>query len=1027
MYGSELAMHNATLFTQSHHNNPPVFNSVERRFHLQLDENFKEGPLKDVRKNSNRVFLCLAYRYFCMSNQFFDTSIPEDIAYISQQLGIANPPEWNSYQADSKKRHKRIILDYMGVKPFTDSDAQKLITEKLQHLAKCQLPFKQAFKTLVVFLREKHIEIPDFRTLDTKIRNTYKAVVDDRIILVEEHLDTDAKTSLDTLLDKSPDAVHAQYQLTLLKTFSQKLRPREIAGNVESFKKLHTLFGLITPALKALQLPTDAIKYYAKKVVKSQVFQIERRADADRYLHLVCFIADRYYTLQDILADTLRQSVTTAYNAAEKQAREHFYKARQTQHTHAQNLVTCTTDLYKAVQQIETILNDDTLTAEQKVAKVSDAVLRTKPKRDKTEQSIADVTSDLDKLSGDALLYHFLEEGARKLQLRCNALVTCLQFSDDSVDKSLLSVIQRFQDNDGKVDATFPVDFLSVKDRRHIDTKLTFRSPLYKVVLFKYITEAIFGDGLSLPYSYEHRAFDDYLIPQQVLDENFISLLTQTDALHLKDKDKVINQIVARLDTDYQQTNEHVMMEANDFVKGDGLGGFRLAHSKMNTQQIEEIAQADIDLFPQTLRVTLPEVLHTVHTCTGCLNELQPHSQLYNKKRPENRELVAGLIGKGLHFSEHEFAKIMRQTNKSTVATVQKNFLSNENCILASNVIMHFVDKMPLADLFLVNSDPITSSDGVKYTNSKGSLNARNSFRYGGKEEVVNAYLANDCRSLFTHADVIGGAEREAPYTIDCVLNQAVVKSKMHVTDTHGYTNMIFGATDLLSITYAPRIKNIHRLQRYAPKGKKKSYSHKGYPILPNKNINLDHINAGWNELVRMVVSIKLGYTSASQLFKRLNSYTSDRNPLKKALTAYGQITKTSYILEYIDNLELRQIIHKQLNKGESGNRLDRALAIGSSGLDYVEKDEQIEVENCKRVIKNAIICWNYMYLSQRLMNTENAAERRALIEKIKASSANAWDHVVIHGEIDFSDSHLADSQHFAFERMHDLDILLFD
>lgn len=1017
-------MHNPTLFTQAHHDTPPVFNAVDRRYHLQLDDSFIQGPLKDVRKNGNRVFLSLAYRYFCISNQFFDIAIEEDIHYISQQLGITTPPDWKSYQADTKKRHKQIILDYMGVKSFSDSDIRQLIEEKLLYCARCQLPFKQAFKTLVGFLREKHIEIPDFQTLNVKIKKAYKEVVDERISIVNSALSAEAKVQLDKLFNKSTTGVHAQYQLTLLKTFSQKLKPREITKNVESFRQLHELFEMIKPALNALHLPTDAIKYYAKTVLKSQIFQIKRRTDADRHLHLVCFIADRYFTLQDILAETLRQSVTSAYNAAEKQAREHFYKARQTQHTHAQSLVVCTSDLYKAVQQIEGILTDESLSAEQKLEKVSEAVQRTKPKHDKTEQTIADVTSDLDTLSGDALLYHFLEEGSRKLQLRCNALVACLQFSDDSVDKALLKAIEHFQKNNCKVDATCSLDFLSVKDRRHIDGKDEFRPQLYKVVLFKYISEAIFGDGLSLPYSYECRALDDYLIAQQVLDENYTTLLSQAGALHLQDKDLVLQSILARLDITYQQTNEHVMTEANDFVKGDGLGGFRLAHSKKTADHLQEMVETDIDLFSQELRVTLPELLNTVHTCTGFLNELQPHSQLYNKKRPENRELVAGLVGKGLHFSEHKFAKIMRQTNKSTVATVQKNYLSNENCILASNAIMQFVDKMPLADLFLVNGEPITSSDGVKYTNSKGSLNARNSFRYGGKEQVVNAYLASDCRNLFTHAMVIGGAEREAPYMIDCVQNQAVIKSAMHVTDTHGYTEMVFGATDLLGIAFAPRIKNIHRLQRYAPKGKKKSYSHKGYPILPNKNINLEQLHAGWNELIRMVVSLKLGYTTASQLFKRLNSYTSDRNPLKKALTAYGQIIKTLYILDYIDNLELRQIIHKQLNKGESGNRLDRALAIGSSGLDYVEKEEQMAVENCKRVIKNAIVCWNYLYLSQRIINAEDAEQRRLLIDKIKSSSANTWDHIVLHGEIDFSDSHLADSQHFTFERMHDFDIL---
>lgn len=346
-------MHNPTLFTQAHHDTPPVFNAVDRRYHLQLDDSFIQGPLKDVRKNGNRVFLSLAYRYFCISNQFFDIAIEEDIHYISQQLGITTPPDWKSYQADTKKRHKQIILDYMGVKSFSDSDIRQLIEEKLLYCARCQLPFKQAFKTLVGFLREKHIEIPDFQTLNVKIKKAYKEVVDERISIVNSALSAEAKVQLDKLFNKSTTGVHAQYQLTLLKTFSQKLKPREITKNVESFRQLHELFEMIKPALNALHLPTDAIKYYAKTVLKSQIFQIKRRTDADRHLHLVCFIADRYFTLQDILAETLRQSVTSAYNAAEKQAREHFYKARQTQHTHAQSLVVCTSDLYKAVQQID--------------------------------------------------------------------------------------------------------------------------------------------------------------------------------------------------------------------------------------------------------------------------------------------------------------------------------------------------------------------------------------------------------------------------------------------------------------------------------------------------------------------------------------------------------------------------------------------------------------------------------------------------------------------------------------------------
>ena len=254
---------------------------------------------------------------------------------------------------------------------------------------------------------------------------------------------------------------------------------------------------------------------------------------------------------------------------------------------------------------------------------------------------------------------------------------------------------------------------------------------------------------------------------------------------------------------------------------------------------------------------------------------------------------------------------------------------------------------------------------------------------------------------------------------IDGVLKNSVVKTDMHVTDTHGYTEMVFGAAHLMNISFAPRLKNIHRLKRYSFKGKK-AYSHLQYPILPDGNINREIIEKEWSQILRVIVSIKLGYTTASQVFKRLNSYTESNNPLYVALKEFGKIIKTFHILKYIDSLELRQAIHKQLNKGESGNKLDRALAIGHSGLNYATREEHEEVENCKRVIKNAIVCWNYMYLTQKLLDAKSSLDRRALLEKIKASSTVSWEHIVIHGEFDFSDLKLQDSHHFTYEKMHD-------
>ena len=50
---------------------------------------------------------------------------------------------------------------------------------------------------------------------------------------------------------------------------------------------------------------------------------------------------------------------------------------------------------------------------------------------------------------------------------------------------------------------------------------------------------------------------------------------------------------------------------------------------------------------------------------------------------------------------------------------------------------------------------------------------------------------------------------------IDGLMRNDVVKSDIHSTDTHGYTEVVFGLTHLLCFSFAPRIKGIDRLTRY--------------------------------------------------------------------------------------------------------------------------------------------------------------------------------------------------------------------
>ena len=66
--------------------------------------------------------------------------------------------------------------------------------------------------------------------------------------------------------------------------------------------------------------------------------------------------------------------------------------------------------------------------------------------------------------------------------------------------------------------------------------------------------------------------------------------------------------------------------------------------------------------------------------------------------------------------------------------------------------------------------------------------------------------------------------------------------------------------------------------------------------------------------------------------------------------------------------------------------------------------------EGCKRLIKNAIVCWNYLYLTQKIAEAIAADTRKALLESVAAGSAVSWHHINLLGEYDFSEDKLRDS-----------------
>jgi TnpA family transposase len=762
--------------------------------------------------------------------------------------------------------------------------------------------------------------------------------------------------------------------------------------------------------IRALGLSPDALSYYAHAVIKAQIFQVTRRAAADRYLHLLAFIAHQTFRLQDILVDTFLLCVQTMLNTTQREHKEQYYQERTQRHQLLSELLTgLDQSLLMTFTTIQQILADSTFSAAEKVAQIAQVLEQQAPAHQRVTAQVRALQHTVESVEPDHEYYVLLGKHSLRLQNRVAEIVRLGRFDPRSSASALYKAIAYYQDRGGELDRRVPTEFLSAQEHALAFTPNgSLHVSLYKVLLFVHIANAIKAGTLNLQLSHKYRSLEEYLIPKEQWITARTEYLQRTNLLRFMHGHLTLRELRRTLDDQYRQTNERYLAGQNPLLKFRPNQTFYVSTPK----EAEEASMPSLQtFFPDRKYISLLEVLATVQQATHFLDEFAHWQHTHHqRRRPAEKTFLAGIVGLGCDIGEKKIAQISQQINEHELETTLNWYFSVPNLYAANDRILSVLDQLELPNLYRRDPDVLhTSSDGQKFEVAVDSLNARHSFKYFGQNKGVSVYSFIDERHFLFHSTVISAAEREAASVIDGLLHDEVVHSDMHSTDTHGYAEVIFGAMFLLGFTFAPRIQRLHRQRLYAF-DKRKGYEEKGYMVLPDAYIDTELIVAQWEEMLRFIATIKLKHTTASQLFKRLNSY-SKPHPLYQALQEFGKIPKTLFILRYLDDPAFRQAIEKQLNKIESAQKFSRAISFGH-GQEILQADkvEQELAEGCRRLIKNAIICWNYLYLTQRLQEAQTEEQGAELLAVIKNGSVVSWQHVNLHGEYDFSDDKLRDS-----------------
>lgn len=1006
-------MHILTAAEHKAFDTAPVFSDAERETFFHLSESLGDF-LTTLRSPTNRVCLVLTVGYFRAAKRFFVAPFhPVDVTYVAHQLGYG-PDEIALEAYDVKasaNRHRRRTLDYLGFRPF-DAQVRQEMAQEVRTMVRSQMRPKAIFLQVINVLETRKTEIPGAYALTELITQESQQHRRELAETIDCHLSTRHRALLDALLDKQetlwqPEPHVQRSKLTLLKRFTQSTRPSKIKANLEDLRILRSLYQEVEAVVEALDLTPEGVRYYANSVLKSRIFQVSRRAEDDRHLHLVCFIAHQFLRLHDVLIDILLLSVQTTLNGCEREDKDRYYSVRTDQrhalHTLAEDVGT---GLCHPLSAIAAIAFDEQRSDEEKVRHIQSVLSQGEEQRHTVESQLMQLQQHEPGGNEDAEYYDVMESKAIKLQNRVADIVKELEFQGDA-PSDLLTAIQHYQHKGGAITASAPVAFLDAHEPFMLMSATDrFRVSLYKALLFIKTAEAIKAGTLHLKHSYKYRSLDDYLIPKAAWNAHRSDYLQRANLQEVANCRQTLDTLAGRLDQQYHQTNAHILQGANPHFHRHKDGLFHLSTPKTEVEEREPLHR----LLPNQHYISLVEVLSTVNRLAGFLEAFEPWYVKYARARPPEKTFLAGIVGYGCFIGIGKIARISKWINATELETTVNGYFTLDNLHAANDLLLKFMDRLELPEIYRRHAGKLhTSSDGQKYGVAVESLNANYSFKYLGKEAGVSPYTFIDERHFLWHHTVISAAEREAAYVIDGLMHNDVVKSDIHSTDTHGYSEIIFGALHLLGFSFAPRIKNLKRQQLYGFR-KRREYKQLDYALLPDGYIKEPLIETQWDEILRFIATIKLKETTASQLFRRLNSY-SKQHPLYQGLKEFGKIPKSDFILRLVDDVELRQAIEKQLNKGEGGNKFSKAISFGNNhDFLYGEKVEQEIAEGCRRLIKNAIICWNYVYLSHKIAKEEDPERREKLLAAVKNGSVAIWRHINLHGEYDFSEEKMQDS-----------------
>ncbi len=884
---------------------------------------------RDTLPKTQLCFMGLLKGYQCLGRPVAIGDLPESvIQYIAKELNIKATKKLK-YSKATRQRHLEAIRRYLQIN--NDNHARKRCMKKASlAAAETKENLADIINEIIDHLIKEHFEIPAYQGLLRLARASRKVMARQYDQKIAGQLSSEVKEFLDALFNVSRENVVIEQKIPLVfkgqKSPWWQIKQEAKTPTSKSIRAfIRHLNGLLTLRQSAHfdlnSIPPARVDTLVSEAISLDASDMKQLRANHRYALAIVLINMKVATSVDDLCRTLILWIRRFHTDAKEELDEYRRK-------HADEVDRLITVLHGLSVDVKNSQSEqEQLSAIDKNLNDRDAII------EQCEKHMAYANDNYYSFmlrpyqNKRSLLLKIIDHLDIHSTTHDTTIKTSLQFIDQHRQTKKEWIELTYQD-ENNIEATVSLDWLSEKWFKMVTgkspgTKVTkIHHYYFELAVMEEIAEALDSGDAYVNNGY---AFDD---PNKQLMswEAFYEGVDAYCALIKQPKEP--EQFTANLQTNFREVAQRVDRRCpeNHYLSiEEGLPILKRARKKKYSKEAKRISDKIDELIPQT---NIVEVILTVERWFNLSKHVKPLSGFETKMENHDLCFVAALFAYGCNIGPSEGSRCLIIFSRKQIARIFNRQITEQKLDFLNIQVINEYNKFDMPKQCWGPGESL-SVDATFWEMFKKNLLAAHHIRYGGFGGLGYYHISDSYIALY--GNFISCGVHESHYLFDGIIdNDSEIQPKKVHGDTGAQTEVAFGFGYLLAIFLMPRIRNFKHLRYYKP-NKTDHFTHLN-ELFCDESIDWDFMQLHYHDMLRVVMSVHAGRVKASTILRRMGSKTR-KNKLYYAFRELGRVVRSMFLLNYIDDMDLRKTIHAGTCKSEEFNQFISWVRFGDGGM----------------------------------------------------------------------------------------------